>query len=212
MTLITFAQVFAVCLLGAMSPGPSMAVVINNAIFKGRYNGILTSIGHGIGIAVYAAFAVMGLGLIIKTNALILDTYNVKNGETPESIADKLYDDPELHWVVLMVNDITDRYHQWPMYEQQFNTYVNEKYDNPDGVHHYEISQTSGDTSTKIEVYNNSALFSGDTDFYSNATTITNREYEEREQDKKRQIKLLDPAFLDQFVEEYKVLMGESVL
>ena len=148
----------------------------------------------------------------IKTNALILDTYNVKNGETPESIADKLYDDPELHWVVLMINDITDRYHQWPMYEQQFNTYVNEKYDNPDGVHHYEISQTSGDTSTKIEVYNNSALFSGDTDFYSNATTITNREYEEREQDKKRQIKLLDPAFLDQFVEEYKVLMGESVL
>jgi hypothetical protein len=148
----------------------------------------------------------------IKTNSLILDTYNVKNGETPESIADKLYDDPELHWVVLMVNDITDRYHQWPMYEQQFNTYVNEKYDNPDGVHHYEISQSSGDSETKIEVYNNSALYSGDTDFYSNASIITNREYEEREQDKKRQIKLLDPAFLDQFVEEYKVLMGESVL
>ena len=60
----------------------------------------------------------------IKTNALILDTYNVKNGETPESIADKLYDDPELHWVVLMINDITDRYHQWPMYERQFNTYL----------------------------------------------------------------------------------------
>ena len=98
------------------------------------------------------------------------------------------------------------------MYEQQFNTYVNEKYDNPDGVHHYEISQSSGDDATKIEVYNNSALYSGDTDFYSNASIITNREYEEREQDKKRQIKLLDPAFLDQFVEEYKVLMGESVL
>jgi len=148
----------------------------------------------------------------IKTNALILDTYNVKNGETPESIADKLYDDPELHWVVLMVNDITDRYHQWPMYEQQFNTYVSEKYSDPDGVHHYEISQTSCDTSVKVEVYNNSALFSGDTDFYSSASIITNRQYEEREQDKKRQIKLLDPAFLDQFVEEYKVLMGESVL
>ena len=148
----------------------------------------------------------------IKTNALILDTYNVKNGETPESIADKLYDDPELHWVVLMINDITDRYHQWPMYEQQFNTYVNEKYSDPDGVHHYEISQTSGDTSVKVEVYNNSALFSGDTDFYSGASIITNRQYEEREQDKKRQIKLLDPAFLDQFVEEYNVLMGESVL
>ena len=73
MTLITFVQVFTVCILGAMSPGPSMAVVINNAIFKGRYNGILTSIGHGIGIAVYATFAVLGLGLIIKTNIFIFN-------------------------------------------------------------------------------------------------------------------------------------------
>ena len=73
MTLLTFAQVFSVCLLGAMSPGPSMAVVINNAIFKGRYNGILTSIGHGIGIAFYATFAVLGLGLIIKTNLFIFN-------------------------------------------------------------------------------------------------------------------------------------------
>jgi len=73
MTLLTFAQVFTVCLLGAMSPGPSMAVVINNAIFKGRYNGILTSIGHGIGIAFYATFAVLGLGLIIKTNLFIFN-------------------------------------------------------------------------------------------------------------------------------------------
>jgi len=73
MTLITFAQVFTVCLLGAMSPGPSMAIVINNAIFKGRYNGILTSIGHGIGIAVYATFAVLGLGLIIKTNTYLFN-------------------------------------------------------------------------------------------------------------------------------------------
>ena len=73
MTLITFVQVFIVCLLGAMSPGPSMAVVINNAIFKGRNNGILTSIGHGIGIAIYATFAVLGLGLIIETNLFIFN-------------------------------------------------------------------------------------------------------------------------------------------
>ena len=73
MTLITFGQVFIVCLLGAMSPGPSMAIVINNAIFKGRYSGILTSIGHGIGIAIYATFAVLGIGLIIETNLFIFN-------------------------------------------------------------------------------------------------------------------------------------------
>lgn len=77
MSLIIFAQVFTVCLLGAMSPGPSMALVINNAIFKGRHNGILTAIGHGIGIAVYATFAVLGIGLVIKTNILIFNSLKV---------------------------------------------------------------------------------------------------------------------------------------
>ena len=77
MTLITFGQVFIVCLLGAMSPGPSMAVVIHNAIFKGRYNGILTSIGHGIGMAIYATFAVLGLGLIIETNIFLFNSLKI---------------------------------------------------------------------------------------------------------------------------------------
>ena len=147
----------------------------------------------------------------VKSNAALFDTYDVKNGETPEIIADKLYEDPELHWVVLMVNNVTDRYHDWPMSEQQFNTYVNEKYSNPDGIHHYEISQESGDTTQKIEVYD-PELISSDTDAYTSATPITNREYEESEQDKKRKIRLLDPVFIDQFVDEFKILMKESIL
>jgi len=77
MTLITFGQVFIVCMLGAMSPGPSMAVVIHNAIYKGRYNGILTSIGHGLGIAIYATSAVLGLGLIIETNIIIFNSLKI---------------------------------------------------------------------------------------------------------------------------------------
>ena len=104
-----------------------------------------------------------------------------------EIIADKLYDDPTLHWVVLLTNDITDRYHDWPMSEQQFNSYLNEKYSNPDGIHHYEISQESGDTTQKIEVYD-PELITSDADAYTSATAITNREFEESEQDKKRKI------------------------
>ena len=148
----------------------------------------------------------------IKDNAMIYDTYDIVSGDTPESLAHKMYGDSELHWVILITNDITDRYHQWPMYEQQFNTYINEKYSNPDGVHHYEIAQTSGDTSETIEVYNNSALYTGDTDFYVNATIITNREFEEREQDKKRKIKLLDPRFIEKFTEEFESLIKESII
>ena len=148
----------------------------------------------------------------VKTNTMLYDTYDVKSGETPEIIADKLYQDPELQWIEMLVNNVTDRYHQSPKKEQQFNTFLNEKYDNPDGVHHYEISQESGDTSTKIEVYANEALYTGDTDFYNSATIVTNREYEEREQDKKRQIRLLDPRYVDEFVDEFEGLIGESII
>ena len=88
----------------------------------------------------------------VKSNTLFFDTYDVKEGERPEDIADKLYGDPELHWVVLFVNDITDRYHQWPMSGPQFRQYLNDKYTNPDGTHHFEIVQKSGDTTVKIDV------------------------------------------------------------
>ncbi len=68
MTFLLFIQIAFVCLLGAMSPGPSMMVVINNSIFKSKFNGILTALGHGLGIGIYALFAVIGIGLIIKAN------------------------------------------------------------------------------------------------------------------------------------------------
>jgi len=143
----------------------------------------------------------------VRTNTLLYDTYDVKEGETPEMIADKLYDDPELHWVILFVNNITDRYHQWPMNFGQFNAFIADKYSNVDAVHHYEVSQTSGDTSVKIDI-------GTDTTGYSEAdlTTITNREFEEERQDTLRQIRLLDRSYIEQFVQEFETLMGESVL
>lgn len=73
MDLILVSQIIIVCLLGAISPGPSMVVIINNAITKSRVNGIITAIAHGIGIAIYALFAVLGIGLIIQTGSLIFN-------------------------------------------------------------------------------------------------------------------------------------------
>ena len=147
----------------------------------------------------------IGLRSKIKSNASLFDTYDVKNGETPESIAFKLYGDSELHWVILLLNDVTDRFHDWPMSEAQFLQFVNDKYSNPDGTHHYEISQSSGDTSKKINI-------GTDNTDYPTATLITNFEHEQEEQDKKRKIRLLDPSYTDQFIEEFKLLMNESII
>ena len=149
----------------------------------------------------------VGMRTKLKTNTFLYDTYDVKEGETPEMIAHKLYGDPELHWIVLLVNEITDRYHQWPMSGMQFLDYINDKYSNPDGTHHYETAQTSGDTKIKIEVENDV-----DEDAYTGLTPITNREYEQNEQDKKRKIRLVDPSFVEQFVDEFKKLMSETII
>jgi len=139
----------------------------------------------------------------VKTNIALFDTYEVKEGETPESIAYKLYGDTEYHWIVMLMNDITDRFHGWPMSTPQFLSFVNEKYSDPNGTHHYEISQTSGDSTTKIEVG------TVNTD-YPTATAVTNYEYEEADQDKKRQIRLLDPQYVTTFAEEFRLIMAES--
>ena len=66
MTYYSWFQLSLVCLLGAMSPGPSVALIINNTIKKNRLNGIITSIGHGLGVTFYALLAVIGLGVLIK--------------------------------------------------------------------------------------------------------------------------------------------------
>ncbi len=141
----------------------------------------------------------------VKSNALVFDTYNVKEGETPESIADKLYDDPKLHWIIMIVNDISDRYHEWPMTTPQFLDYINEKYTDVNATHHYEIEQSSGDSTVKINI-------GSDNTDYPAATIITNYEYEESEQDKRRQIRLLDPRFVQDFIDEFESLMGEQVI
>ena len=141
----------------------------------------------------------------IKANTLFFDTYDVKEGETPEMVAHKLYGDPELHWIVLLVNNVTERYHQWPKNTNQFLAYINDKYSNVDATHHYEISQVSGDTTIKIDIGTDNTGHSG-------ATAVTNFEYEEKQQDELGKIRLLVPGHVTAFVEEYEKLMGESVI
>jgi hypothetical protein len=143
----------------------------------------------------------------ILDNITLYNKYDVKSGETPENIAFKHFGNPDLHWVILLTNNIQDRYYDWPMSEQELELFIKDKYSNPDGIHHYEITQSSGkqsgngpdDYSHKIEV--NSTV--------SGAASVSNREYEQREQDKKRLIKLLDNRFVDSFIEEFITLIRE---
>lgn len=63
MSFFLFIKIFLICLFGAISPGPSMLLVINNAL-KSKLNGFMSAIGHGLAIGLYALFSVIGLELL----------------------------------------------------------------------------------------------------------------------------------------------------
>ena len=145
----------------------------------------------------------------IKQGQFVFDNYDVRDGEKPEDIAYKWFGDAQLHWIILMTNNITDRYYQWPMNQPQFAEFLTDKYGagNEDAVHHYEVTQDSGRTSGQgPSDYSHKVEVNSDTD---NASSISNREYEERIQDTKRQIQLLNKSFLGDFIAEFDRLIAE---
>ena len=136
----------------------------------------------------------------MKKEMVMLDQYDVKENETPEIIADKHHGSPHYHWVVMLVNDISDINHDWVKSTRQMQKYLLSKYTETQltETRHYEISQTSGDTTIKIEVENST---------YPSATAITNYEYEIALNDEKRSVDLLRNEYLTFFVDEFEGIM-----
>jgi len=132
----------------------------------------------------------------VAANTLVFDQYNVQDGEQPDIVARKYYGDSELHWIIVTVNNITSRY-DWPLDQVALSDFVNDKYDNPDGIHHYEINATSGDTTKKL-------IVSSDT---AGALPVTNYEHEEIQNDNKRRIRILDRAYVSKFTDEFRNLI-----
>ena len=141
----------------------------------------------------------------IKDNISLLDKYDVGEGESPETVAFKVYGDTDYFWIVCLMNNIVNRFYDWPLDEYVFQQYVKDKYDNPAAIHHFEKTQSSGpqsgdgpgDYSHKIEC-NSTEL---------GAVSVSNIQYERRLQDKKRQINILAPGFLKVFEQEFNNLV-----
>ena len=68
----------------------------------------------------------------------LLETRIIPDGMRPEEVSLQALGSPYLDWILLMVNEVTDVYEQWPRSEERLLNYVQEKYDLPDGIHHYE--------------------------------------------------------------------------
>ena len=133
----------------------------------------------------------------IRSKGAIFSKYDVSDGETPEQVAYTVYGTTEDHWIVLIFNEITNTYYGWPLSRHNFENFVENKYTNPQGTHHYEKAQASGNTRTMLKY----------SDAVAGSTAVTNLEYEQALQDQKKQIRLLKPSYVSQFKAEFVELI-----
>jgi hypothetical protein len=135
----------------------------------------------------------------LKGSLAVFEKYDIKDGETPEALAFKKYGSTNLHWVLLLFNEIIDPYYEWPLSVRDLEKYITNKYTIPNGTHHYKIAQSSG-VNTKFLKVESSVVGS---------TAVTNYQYEEDLNDAKKQIRVLKPQYVLQFESELKKELGK---
>jgi Base plate wedge protein 53 len=147
---------------------------------------------------------------VLLNNYLIFYTYTVKDGETPEMIADKLYGSSQYHWIVLLANNIVDPFYDWPMNQDDLIETIRAKYSAPnvDGliyayqtVDHYEDKY--GNTIDLVTYQSLPAAERREVRIYDQE--VANNEA-------KRSIRLLDPQYITQVDNEADSIMKQVLV
>ena len=153
---------------------------------------------------------------LTKGAAITYYTYNIQDGDRPDTVALKFYKDSRLDWLVLHVNETQDPQYSWPLDYMTLNRYITKKYGSVSsamaGTHHYEqiISQKSKFNNPDGEVVNvpeitvivDSTTYS--TLSPSERTLVSNYDYELDLNDQHRVINLIDPTYLSTILRAYK--------
>ncbi len=132
----------------------------------------------------------------LKDDATAYIDYTIQEDESPEMLADRMYDDMSMYWIILMFNDIHDVRTEWPLSYSVFEDFINTKYPaSRNAIHHYE-SIAYG---TVVDI-----------DWHDyDRESITNWEYEYRRNEELRNIKLPDESIISFIVEEHNRLIKE---
>ena len=154
----------------------------------------------------------------IFSSVTTFDYYNIQENMRPDTVARVIYDDPDLDWIVLIANNITNVRDQWPLSNNDLHEMMLDKYGSYEAledVHHYE-------TTAILDEDNRTVLAEGlevDKDFqysyYATNSTITtnpvvpvtNYQYESKRNDEKRKIVLLKPTMVGVFISDMKNMM-----
>tara|TARA_R100000234_G_scaffold76690_1_gene47701 strand:- start:11 stop:679 length:669 start_codon:yes stop_codon:yes gene_type:complete len=148
--------------------------------------------------------------------------YSIEGDDRPDNVANKVYNNSDLDWVILLANNITHIPTEWPMAQNDFDRFLLDKYDNYDtlynGVHHHETIEVKD--SNEVTIVREGLEVSSDFtqtyyDYYaaemktaSNITRpVTNYEYEEKLENKKREIFVLKQEYLTVILDDIEDLM-----
>ena len=141
--------------------------------------------------------------------------YYIKDGVRPDQVADNVYGDPELDWVVLTSANIINVRDEWPLNSYEIYNYSLNKYGNDlNQIRHYETTEVK-DSSGRLILPKGKVVDSGFTipDPSSSTATlnpvggVTNYEYESKLNDEKRSIYIISPGYLQIFLNDMKDIM-----
>lgn len=150
--------------------------------------------------------------------------YTIVGDERPDNVADKFYNDPELDWVILYINNIINVRDEWPLTNVSFKNHMLDKYGSIQGysaVHHYETTEVRDQAnniiiSAGLEVDQDFTItyrdVAQDKEVIASGITraVTNEEYETRLQNEKRQIYVLRSAYLGIVLDDVERVMTYS--
>ena len=146
--------------------------------------------------------------------ATLFNEYYIPDGMRPDMVAQKFYGDSELDWIILLSNNITDIYTQWPKRENALNDYVANIYDDPDSIHHWETMEVkSGDiviAKGGIEVNESYRGIDIDGNALSKEQSVypvTNYEHESYLNEKSRLISIPTSRLVDFYEEQFKEIV-----
>jgi hypothetical protein len=161
----------------------------------------------------------------VLKNPLIYYEYDVQEGDTPEIVAYKYYGDVNRYWIVLFSNQMMDPQWDWPLDYRNLVSYIEDKYQDPTGIHSYQkiITLTNLlENTTTVNTYTISEseyddiveetrtieMSSGNVVYQLQKKSLTNYEYEVELNDSKRSIKLLNRDYASQLEQEFQALMS----
>lgn len=151
--------------------------------------------------------------------AIFFKKYAIEEGERLDTLAQKAYDDPFLDWVIVLTNNLINPTFDWPLRQEALKKYCEAIYDDPySDIHHYEtyeLKDNNGNVVLKSGLIVDEQFYNSQFKYWNGTQVsqvagnlisypVTAFEYEDNENEKKREIYLLKPEYLESFISDFK--------